>query len=53
LEALAPARALFDAAGATGSQPTSFTLSVNLKTARALDLTIPRSILTRAEIVVD
>ncbi|MEJ8825729.1 ABC transporter substrate-binding protein [Variovorax humicola] len=35
------------------AQPTSFTLSVNLKTARALDLTIPRSILTRAEIVVD
>ncbi|MEJ8852238.1 ABC transporter substrate-binding protein [Variovorax rhizosphaerae] len=34
------------------AQPTVFTLAVNLKTAKALDLTIPETILTRAEVII-
>jgi putative tryptophan/tyrosine transport system substrate-binding protein len=35
------------------SQPTRFELAVNLRTAKALDLTIPRSLLLRADQIID
>jgi putative ABC transport system substrate-binding protein len=33
-------------------QPTKFELIVNMKTAKALDLTIPQSVLVRADLII-